>query len=67
MGKTTLARQKAIGAIGPARVAKLEAVGLQIVDAAEQAKLVQRRAELEREVEQLRREQALVLVGEIIK
>lgn len=66
MGKTTLARQRAIGAIGPARVAKLEAAGLLIVDTAGQAKLLERRAELEREVEQLRREQALVLVGEAI-
>lgn len=65
MGKTTLARQKAIGAIGAGRVQRLEAAGLQVVDAAEQAKLLQRRAELERENDQLRREQELALVGEI--
>ena len=65
MGKTTLARQKAIGAIGPARVAKLEEAGLLIVDAAEHDKAVQRRAELEAENKQLRREAAQALVGEI--
>lgn len=45
---------------------KTTPAGLLIVDAAEQAKLLERRAELEREVQRLKREQALALVGEAI-
>jgi hypothetical protein len=65
MGKVTLAKQRAIGAIGPARVARLEAAGLRIVDAAEDDKAIQRRKELERELARLKREAAPALVGEI--
>lgn len=54
MGKTTLARQRAIGVIGPARVAKLEAAGLVVVDFEELCKLKLRRDELETEVKHLR-------------
>jgi hypothetical protein len=55
MGKTTLARQKAIGTIGAARVAKLEEAGLVIVDFEELCRLKLRRDELEQEVQRLRR------------
>jgi hypothetical protein len=55
MGKATLARQKAIGQIGLARVAKLEDAGLIVVDFEELARLKLRRDELEQEVRQLRR------------
>lgn len=65
MGHKTLARQRAIGAVGPARVSKLESAGLLVVDREEHDKAVQRRAELEQEVQRLKREAALALVGEI--
>lgn len=67
MGHKNLARNRAKGIIGFGRVEKLEAAGLRIVDAAEDDKAIQRRAELEREIEQLKRERALALVGEAMK
>lgn len=54
MGKATLARQRAIGTIGAARVQKLEDAGLLVVDKAEYEQLVARRKELEQEVQRLR-------------
>lgn len=39
MGKATLARQRAIGAIGAARVARLEEVDLLVVDRADYDRL----------------------------
>lgn len=56
MGKTTLARQRAMGIIGQGRVAKVEAAGVAFVDRADYEKLIQRRAELEAEVKRLRAE-----------
>jgi hypothetical protein len=48
MGKATLARQRAIGAIGPARVQRLDDAGLVVLDQAEYERLRARMAELER-------------------
>jgi hypothetical protein len=54
MGKTTLARNRAMGVIGRGRVEAVEAAGVSFVDTAEQEKLIQRQAELEQEVARLR-------------
>ncbi len=48
MGKATLARQKAIGAIGGGKVRQLEEAGLVVLDAADYERLRARVAELER-------------------
>lgn len=48
MGKATLARQRAIGTIGLARVQKLDDAGLAILDMVEHERLKARVAELER-------------------
>lgn len=42
MGKATLARQKAIGAIGPGAVARLDNAGLAVIDCVELADLKRR-------------------------
>lgn len=54
MGKATLAKQRAIGQIGAARVDRLYVAGLVVIDAAELERLRARVAELERENRLLR-------------
>lgn len=54
MGKATLARQRAIGTIGLARVQKLDDAGLVVLDAVELERLRERVAELERRNKLLR-------------
>jgi cell division protein FtsB len=54
MGKATLARQKAIGAIGVARVQKLDESGLTIIETSEYERLKERVAGLERQNKLLR-------------
>lgn len=56
MGKTTLARQRAMGIIGQGRVEKVEAAGVAFIDRADYERLIQRRAELGVEVKRLRGE-----------
>lgn len=52
----TLARNRAIGAIGPGAVKKLEDAGLLVVDRDEWEKVIRHRNELEAEVRRLRNE-----------
>ena len=54
MGKATLARQRAIGTIGLARVQRLDDAGLVILDMVELERLRERLATLERENKTLR-------------
>lgn len=53
MGKATLARQRAIGAIGYARVGKLDDAGLVVIDAAEYERLKAELAEAKRQIKVL--------------
>lgn len=53
MGKATLARQRAIGAIGFARVGKLDDAGLVVIDAAEYERLKAELAEAKRQIKVL--------------
>ena len=54
MGKATLARQRAIGTIGLARVQKLDEAGLTVLDTAELERLRERIGDLERKNKLLR-------------
>lgn len=54
MPRALTARQKAAGHIGPARVDKLYAAGLVVIEAAEYERLKERVAELERRNKLLR-------------
>jgi hypothetical protein len=53
MGKATLARQRAIGAIGVARVQRLDEAGLVAIDQAEYERLKTELAEAKRQIKLL--------------
>ena len=53
MGKATLARQKAIGAIGVARVQRLDDAGLTVIDTADYERMKADIADLRRQLKVL--------------
>ena len=53
MGKATLARQKAIGAIGVARVQRLDDAGLTVIDTADYERMKADIADLKRQLKML--------------